>query len=318
MTRGVIGSGTRRYSRYVTLLMKLTVGALWLTAGATRRDLSSAEYLSRVDSHRTFAPVPKDAGAFGRLTEAVVGGSTVLRWQPRDHVAGRELIYLPGGGFVNPLVSQHWWIIQRIMTATQAAITIAPYPLTPEHTVDDAQAFIDAVYDDVAGRPSTTSLFVAGDSAGGNVAATLALRVRDGDRRPLDGLILLSPWVDPTMRTPGAWQRERRDPTLRCAGLRAAAEAWSGTRDLHDPQISPIDDSLAGLAPLLVFQGARDVFHDDAVAFVEKARAASTSARIVIAEDGFHVYPGAYWTREAREAYELIGRFVADPSGVVG
>jgi acetyl esterase/lipase len=66
-----------------------------------------------------------------------------------------------------------------------------------------------------------------------------------------------------------------------------------GTHDLHDPQISPIDDP-GWPGTLLVFQGARDVFHDDAVAFVEKARAAGTSARIVIAEDGFHVYPGAY------------------------
>ncbi|WP_061782590.1 alpha/beta hydrolase, partial [Microbacterium hominis] len=224
----------------MTLLMKLTVGALWLTSGRTRRDLSGAEYLSRVDPQRTFAPPPRDAGAFGRLTESRVAGSTVLRWQPHDHVVGRELIYLPGGGFVSPMVREHWWIVQRIMTATRAALTIAPYPLTPEHTVDEAEAFIDAVYDEVAHRPTTREIFVAGDSAGGNVATTLALRVRDTHRHPLDGLILLAPWVDPTMRTAGAWQRERRDPTLRCTGLRAAAGAWAGTRDLRDPSMSPI------------------------------------------------------------------------------
>lgn len=298
--------------------MKLTVGALWLTSGRTRRDLSGAEYLSRVDPKRTFAPPPRDAGAFGRLTQCTVAGSTVLRWQPHDHVVGRELIYLPGGGFVSPMVREHWWIVQRIMTATRAALTIAPYPLTPEHTVDEAEAFIDAVYDEVAHRPTTREIFVAGDSAGGNVATTLALRVRDTHRHPLDGLILLAPWVDPTMRTAGAWQRERRDPTLRCTGLRAAAGAWAGTRDLRDPSISPIDDTLAGLAPTIVFQGANDVFHDDAVAFVAKARSAGSPARIVVADDGFHVYPGAHWTREARAAYELIGRFVADPRGVAG
>lgn len=298
--------------------MKLTVGALWLTSGRTRRDLSGAEYLSRVDPQRTFAPPPRDAGAFGRLTESTVAGSTVLRWQPHDHVVGRELIYLPGGGFVSPMVREHWWIVQRIMTATRAALTIAPYPLTPEHTVDEAEAFIDAVYDEVAHRPTTRAIFVAGDSAGGNVATTLALRVRDTRRHPLDGLILLAPWVDPTMRTAAAWQRERRDPTLRCTGLRAAAGAWAGRRDLRDPSISPIDDTLAGLAPTIVFQGANDVFHDDAVAFVAKARSAGSPARIVVADDGFHVYPGAHWTREAREAYELIGRFVNDPRGVAG
>lgn len=300
----------------MTLLMKLTVGALWLTAGTTRRDLSGEQYLSHLDPQRTFAPPPKEAGRHGVLTESTVLGSPVLRWQPHDHVAGREVVYLPGGGFVNPLAAAHWWIIQRIMTVTRAAITIPSYPLTPEHTVDAARALIDAVYDDIAARPATTQLFVAGDSAGGNLAATLALRVRDGGRRPIDGLILLAPWVDPTMRTPGAWTRERRDPTLRCAGLRAAGVAWAGTLPTSDPQISPIDDALTALPPTILFQGGRDVFHDDSVAFAQKARVAGSPVRIIVADDGFHVYPGAYWTREAREAYALIARFVEDPAGV--
>lgn len=296
--------------------MTLTSGLLWLSAGTTRRDLSGSAYLQTLDPARAPASVPRDATRWGEMTAQQVGGRLVRRWQPVDHVAGRELIYFPGGGFVNPLATAHWWIIRRLMMRTRAAVTIVDYPLTPEHTYDQARAFVDAVYANVADDPRTTRLFVAGDSAGGNVALSLALRVREERRRPIDGLILLAPWVDPTMRNPEAARLQRRDPSLRCAGLRAAGVAWAGTLPTDDPQISPIFDSLAGLPPTLLFQGGRDIFLADAQLFAEKASRAGSPVRLVVAPDGFHVYPGASWTREAREAYDLVARFADDPAGV--
>ncbi|KZE91846.1 Monoterpene epsilon-lactone hydrolase [Microbacterium sp. TNHR37B] len=296
--------------------MKLTAAALWLTAGSTRRDLSGSDYLQRVDPGRAPVSAPSGMIGAGELTESTVEGRRVWRWEPRDHEAGRELVYFPGGGFVNPLVTAHWLIIRRLQEQTKAAITIAQYPLIPEHTIHDARRFVDAVYDDVAARATTRQLFVAGDSAGGNVAATLALRIRDGGRRMPDGLVLLAPWVEVSMANPGAWSRQRRDPSLRCAGLRAAAVAWAAGASLDDPQLSPLRDSGAGLPPTLLFQGGRDVFHDDVVALAEKWRSAGTRVRLVVAEDGFHVYPGAFWTREARDAYSVVREFAADPAAV--
>ncbi|GAB3150715.1 hypothetical protein GCM10027058_15460 [Microbacterium neimengense] len=300
----------------MTLLMTLTSGLLWLTAGKTRRDLSGSAYLQSLDPARSPAPVPRDVTRWGEMTAEEIDGRLVRRWQPEKHVAGRELIYFPGGGFVNPLATAHWWIIRRLMTRTRAAVTIADYPLTPEHTYAQASAFVDAVYAHVADDPRTTTLFVAGDSAGGNVALSLALRVRNERRRPIDGLILLAPWVDPTMRNPDAARLQRRDPSLRCEGLRAAGIAWAGTLPTDDPQISPIFDTLADLPPTLLFQGGRDIFLADAQRFAEKAQQAGSSVRLVVEPDGFHVYPGAYWTREAREAYDLVARFAGDPAGV--
>jgi acetyl esterase/lipase len=300
----------------VTLLMTLTSGLLWLTAGKTRRDLSGSAYLQSLDPDRAPQAVPRDASRWGEMTAHEVAGRLVRRWQPEAHVAGRELIYFPGGGFVNPLATAHWWIIRRLMTHARAAVTIADYPLTPEHTYDQARAFVDAVYAHVADDPRTTALFVAGDSAGGNVALSLALRVRDERRRPIDGLILLAPWVDPTMRNPDAARLQRRDPSLRCDGLRAAGVAWAGSLPTDDPQISPLFDTLADLPPTLLFQGGRDIFLADAQLFAAKADRAGSPVRLIVAPDGFHVYPGAYWTREAREAFDLVARFSDDPVGV--
>lgn len=296
--------------------MKLTVATLWLTSGRNRRDLSSAARVQEVDAARAAAPPPKDAARYGTLTRSRITGRPVLRWVPHDQIPGRELIYFPGGGFVHPLVAEHWWSIRRIMQSTRAAVTIAPYPLTSEHTYSDARTFVDAVYDEVSGRAGTRELFLAGDSAGGNVALTLALRLRDDNRQGVDGLVLLSPWLDAALRHPDAWTRQNRDPTLRCAGLRAAGEWWAGPLGLDHPQISPIRADLRGLPPTVIFQGERDIFLADSVEFSRRARAAGSPVRLVTAADGFHVYVGAYWTREARDAYRLIGRFADAPDRI--
>ena len=296
--------------------MKVTVAALWLTAGGTRKDLSSARYLQSVDPARTFAPADAPMTRSSTITTSEIGGHTVIRCVPHDVSSGRELVYLPGGGYVNPLVSQHWWIIQRLMTGMRTAVTIPMYPLSPEHTVDDARPFIDAAYDAVAARPDTRQIFVAGDSAGGNAALTLVLRLRDSPRRSPDGVILLAPWMDLGLRHPDAWERQRRDPSLRAAGLRAAGEIWAASHSMTDPQISPLYDHGAELPPTLMVQGGRDIFFADTRDFAAKAHSAGSPVRAIFAPDGFHVYPGAYWTPEARFVYETAARFADDPERV--
>lgn len=65
------------------------------------------------------------------MTERTVQGHTVRRLVPHARTEGVELLSLPGGGYVHPMVSQHWWIIRNIIKRTGAAVTIALYPSRP-------------------------------------------------------------------------------------------------------------------------------------------------------------------------------------------
>lgn len=287
----------------MSVSMTLTAGAMWVSARPIRRALARDDYLDALDPGRRPAEPPARLRRSGRVVVSREGGLPVYRYEPAARTPGLELMYLPGGGLVNPLVAEHWWIIERLARATGAAITVVCYPLAPDHGADDTLAVIDAQYERLAARAGTSRLWVAGDSAGGALAVGLALRA---SRRP-DALVLFSPWLDLALDNPAIARRVRHDPSLRVPGLRAGAVAWAGERGLGDPALDPARMDPTGLPPTLLFQGGRDIFFDDAVAFARRADAAGAPVRLITAPAGFHVYVGAFWTPESRSAFAEVG-----------
>ncbi len=297
----------------MSLSMTLTAAAMWMDAARIRRALSRDDYLSTLDPDRRPAPPPAHLRRAGRVHVTRRGGCDVIRYEPARREPALELMYLPGGGLVNPLVPAHWWIVERLARSTGAAVTVVNYPLAPEHRAAETAAFVDAEYARLVERAGAGRLLVAGDSAGGTVALGLARRAA---RRP-DALVLLSPWVDLALTNPAIPRRSRRDPSLRVPGLRAGALAWAADVGLDDGSVNPARAELGGLPPTLVFQGGRDIFFDDVVAFGRRARDAGSPVRVVTAPAGFHVYVGAFWTPEARSAYALVGALSRHPSEIV-
>lgn len=285
----------------MSVSMTLTAGAMWVSARSVRRALARDDYLDTLDPDRRPAEPPARLRRSGRVVVSREGDLPVYRYEPAARTPGLELMYLPGGGLVNPLVAEHWWIVERLARATGAAITVVCYPLAPERGADHTLAVIDAQYERLAARASR--LWVAGDSAGGALAVGLALRA---SRRP-DALVLFSPWLDLGLENPAIARRARRDPSLRVPGLRAGAVAWAGERGLDDPAIDPARMDPTGLPPTLLFQGGRDIFFDDAVAFTRRADAVGAPVRLITAPAGFHVYVGAFWTPESRSAFAEVG-----------
>lgn len=230
---------------------------------------------------------------------------------PRGGAAAVEVMYLHGGGYVGPLGTHHWWIIDHLVSVTGAQVTVPSYPLAPEHRVDDAMPVLADLYGWWAGQAGDSRLALAGDSAGGGLALVLAMRARDEGWATLDRLLLLAPWVDVTMTNPRAWALEHRDPILRCVGAIDDGRAWAGSRSPTDPWVSPLNGVLDGLPATLVVQGGCDVLAPDALVLVERMRRAGVHVSLRFEPGGFHVYPVAVRTPEARAAFVQIAEFLA-------
>jgi len=222
-----------------------------------------------------------------------------------------DVMYLHGGGYVGPLGLHHWWIIDQLVSRTGARVTVPSYPLAPEHDVDDAMPVLAELYGWWARQAGECRLALAGDSAGGGLALALTMRARDEGWPSLDRLLLLAPWVDVTMTNPRAWALEYRDPILRCVGAIDDGRAWAGSRSTTDPWVSPINGQLQGLPATLVVQGGCDVLAPDALELVERMRRAGVEVALRYEPGGFHVYPVAVRTPEARAAFAQIAEFWA-------
>ena len=288
----------------MSLSMRLTGMLLRLTPKTRTTEQTLQESLRK---RKEAAPIPGSLRRRTDVTQQLVAGHPVITLTPRTGSTGTQVTYLHGGSYVHPLVSAHWRIVADIIDGTGATVTVPLYGLAPEHTADEGYAFLEAVLAQASGRP----LFLAGDSAGAGLALGLAITNRATGAVPLAGLILFSPWVDVTMSNPAIEAVLPSDPMLHPASQLAAGTAWAGGRDLRDPLISPLYDSLAGLPPIAIYQGAKDILLPDAERFAEKAREAGADVTLHVYPDAFHDFVGAGWTPEAKDAFRSVAAIIA-------
>lgn len=285
--------------------MSLSMTLAGLALRALPRAFRTPETVRRTAARRRRHSAPLSLRRLCRVHEETVAGFPVITLTP-GKPSGRELIYLHGGAYVFPLREAHWWIISALIRRTGATVTVPLYGLAPWHSVAEALPFVDAVHQAVARRAPGGRVFVAGDSAGGGLALAHVMDRRDRGQSQPRSLFLFAPWVDCTMSNPGIAALDRQDPMLDVPGLVYCARLWARGLPLDSWQVSPISGTLAGLAPVHLFQGGRDLLLPDAKRFALKAAAASLPVELEVAPAGFHVYVAATFTPEARSALDRV------------
>jgi epsilon-lactone hydrolase len=233
-----------------------------------------------------------------------VGQHRIFTVRPRDDAPVRgQMLYLPGGGYVNPPAFLHWWFIARLVKILGLACTVPLYPLAPEHQCDEGIAFALAEYRRLVSEHGAQNVLVMGDSAGGGLAlATL----QQAETMPA-GLVLNAPWLDASVSDPAQVEIERHEWLLNSFTLRTWGRWWAGPRDLRDPMVSPLFGDLSQLPPTLLFCGSADILVADA----RRLAAAAPSRVRYIEEAGLmHVYPLLPFFPETKRAWLEIGTFV--------
>lgn len=189
----------------------------------------------------------------------------------------RVLLFFHGGAYTAGSLNTHRSMAARLAAGAGTRAVVVDYRLAPEHpypaAVQDAQAAWGALVED-EGVPADR-IVVAGDSAGGGLAAALGLALRDAGGPLPAALGLICPWLDLTAppRHPSP-----REALLSDGVLRRAAQAYlSGGADAADPLVSPLKGDLAGLPPLVIHTCADDPLASDGRAMAQRARDAGVA-----------------------------------------
>lgn len=180
------------------------------------------------------------------------------------------VLFLHGGGWVLGDLESHDPVCRRLANLSGCAVLAVEYRLAPEHVFpaaveDCAEAMRFLAGEAAALGVDPSRLAVAGDSAGGNLAAVLALMARDGDL-PAPGLQLLFYPVTDLMMTGESYQRTRPDLPLTGASMRYFIDHYTPDPAARvDWRASPgRAPSLAGAAPALVVTAGHDPLCDEA------------------------------------------------------
>src|SRR5699024_2136973 len=148
---------------------------------------------------------------------------------------------------------------------------------------------------------------VAGDSAGGGIAAALSRRLLDAGGPGPAALVLIAPAVNPGA-DPAAM---RQDAVLRRGWISSVCDAYRGDAAPEDPGFAPLHAPTDGFPPTFVQVGAREMLHDQAAAYVERLRAAGVDTTFDVSPDLWHVAQlQSGLVREAAESVDAISAFL--------
>ncbi|MEC3915329.1 alpha/beta hydrolase [Nocardia sp. CDC160] len=231
------------------------------------------------------------------------GGWPIYTLTPRSGRARGNVIYCHGGAWVNEVARQHWELAADIAADAGTTVTLPIYPLIPFGTADQViPAFAELVR---ANRERYGEVCLAGDSAGGQIALSTAVLLRDDEQPSVPRTVLISPALDLSMSNPEILAVQPEDPWLGREGGLVLGESWRGPLEITDPRVSPLFADFTGLGPLTVFCGSRDILVPDTRLMVEKARAAGVDVDYVEEPGLVHVYPLTP-TPEGRAARKVI------------
>ena len=195
------------------------------------------------------------------------------------------VVYFHGGGWCIGNITSHDGVCRKLAKGSGLTVISIDYRLAPEHpfpaAADDCYAAARWVADhgaDLGVDPSR--LAVAGDSAGGNLAAVTSILARDAGAPTISFQLLVYPVIDGTMSFP-SYKENAEGLLLTARDMAFFYDHYAGAgTDRKDPKLSPLyAPDLSGLPPALVITAEYDPLRDEGEAYADALQQAGVSAR---------------------------------------
>lgn len=207
-----------------------------------------------------------------------LGGVRTLRFGAAEP-DGAMVVHFHGGGFRQGQPEMIARYAAALAAAEGAQVFCPAYRLAPDHPfpagLNDAVRSIVALVEAMPDRP----LFLAGDSAGGGLAAAATLRCLHA-HVPVAGLILHSPWLDLTVSAPCYRTNEASDNLFSEQLAAEAAQAYLQGHPPSDPLASPLLGDLAAFPRTFISVGSGEVLQADALSFHDRLRVAGVAVEL--------------------------------------
>lgn len=231
-------------------------------------------------------------------------------FRPQAAAPTPVVLMLHGGAWMEGSPETHWDNAVAVASRTRATVLSIAYALTPEHPFPIAIEQCAAVARWVHAQATAlgldaTRLALWGDSAGGNLAAALALVLRDAGV-PVAGQVLVYPALAFDRSRPS--YRENADgPVVLVKGMDFVDGLYCRRpEDRRNPLAAPLlAPSHAGLAPAMIAVAQFDPLRDDGLAYAEVLRAAGVPVQVHAGQGLVHAYlRAAPWSAAARQALD--------------
>ncbi len=196
------------------------------------------------------------------------------------------ILFIHGGGWIYGNFPTYDFMCRRIASKSNSLVIAINYRLAPQYKYPialedcyDALTWIGENAINLNANPQ--NLIVMGDSAGGNLAASLCLMLRDRKQDLIYKQILIYPVLDATLSQPSMQYSDA--PVLTKESMQFYVKCYSRSdRDILEPYFSPLlTPDLSNLPPALIIAAEYDVLHDENLIYAQRLQTANNQVKFI-------------------------------------
>lgn len=240
------------------------------------------------------------------ISDGQLAGVDVRRYRPHDQRPG-TIAFFHGGGWTAGGIDTHDILAASLAARTGHEVVSVEYRLAPEHRfpagLDDGLAVVEALLDD-------GHVAVAGDSAGGNLAAVIAQRL------PVRAQLLMYPVVDAAEES-DSYRRYGSGHLLTSESMRYFRDEYVPEASRRrDPAVSPLRaEDLRGAAPAYITLAQCDVVHDEGAEYAARLERAGVEVTLDDVPGVPHGFMSMLGFKEAQQALSRCASWLQDRLG---
>ncbi len=220
----------------------------------------------------------------------------------------RAIVYFHGSALVTLGLNSHRRFVSKLSAATGAQVFNVGYRLAPEVSIEEAVSDgLDAYRYVLSHGFAADQIVLAGDSAGGLMAANTALAVRDAGLPVPAGQALLSPLTSADMSLKYRALKEHRDALFPFMTVKFIYDVFATVNGTRPPPLMPPEADLHGLGPFLLQVGTHEMLLNDTFALAERLRAHT----VQVWHKAMHMFQLSFDVNpDARHAVDEVTAFI--------
>lgn len=261
----------------------------WKHAGALAATNPTLDVLRDVNENwQVLTKEPGDVDFLEIDANGVKAMWVIPHHSSEDHV----ILCLHGGGFIGGSIYTHRKMYSHLAKNIKCRALIIDYSLAPENNYPTQVNEAVAAYKWLLGQGiDAKNIALTGDSAGGGLAASTLLVIRDQGLPKPAAAMLMSAWLDMAGEGATMTTNSGKDVIFNIEWIKSMGQMYLGEKgDVTDPGASPVYANLSGLPPVYLHVGGDELLLDDSLRFAHSAGIAGVEVKVDVYEGMQHTF----------------------------